>query len=149
MTKYYYGPSSKGFYNTDVHSKEQIPADAVGISNSLYETLRDGQSGLKRIEIDKDGMPALVDVADQDDERAADEERYWRDTEIESIKWLRERHRDETEQAQKNTLTVDQYKELLAYIQTLRDWPQLEGFPGAEHRPVAPPWIAEHIRSGH
>lgn len=74
-------------------------------------------------------------------------ERAWRDAEFERVKWLRERHRDETEVAQKNTLTEDQYSELLAYIQELRDWPQSESFPNTEHRPVAPPWIADQTPS--
>lgn len=69
--------------------------------------------------------------------------RAWRDDEIESIKWLRERHRDELDLNITHTLTADQFAELLTYMQALRDWPQTAEFPAEEHRPVAPEWIAD------
>lgn len=71
------------------------------------------------------------------------EERKWRDDELTSVMWLRERHRDQSEIGTATTLTGEQFKELLVYMQTLRDWPQSPDFPQIKHRPVAPPWIAE------
>jgi hypothetical protein len=59
----YYCDSEKAFYNTAVHASGQIPLNAIAISKALYETLRDGQSGLKRIGLDANGAPALLDVA--------------------------------------------------------------------------------------
>ncbi len=84
----------------------------------------------------------LLDEAAQArrEQRAA---RAWRDGEIESIKWLRERHRDESDLNIAHTLTADQFAELLTYMQALRDWPQTAEFPTGEHRPVAPEWIAD------
>jgi hypothetical protein len=58
----YYCDSEKAFYNTAMHAPGQIPVDAIEISKALYETLRDGQSGLKRIGLDANGVPALLDV---------------------------------------------------------------------------------------
>lgn len=58
----YYCDSDKAFYNTAVHAPAQIPVDAIEISKDLYKTLRDGQSGLKRIGLDANGVPALLDV---------------------------------------------------------------------------------------
>jgi hypothetical protein len=58
----YYCDSEKAFYNTAVHAVGQIPVGAVEISKALYEKLRDGQSGLKRIGLDANGVPVLLDV---------------------------------------------------------------------------------------
>ena len=69
-------------------------------------------------------------------------ERRWRDAEFTSIKWLRERHRDEQDLALSTTLTPEQFAQLLTYMQQLRDWPQSPAFPPHEHRPVPPGWLA-------
>lgn len=70
-------------------------------------------------------------------------ERNWRDTELASLMWLRERHRDQLEIEATTTLTAVQFKELLVYLQALRDWPQSSDFPDTQYRPVAPSWAAE------
>lgn len=70
-------------------------------------------------------------------------ERQWRDGELASQQWLRDRHRDEQEIGRPTTLSSEQFMELLAFLQSLRDWPQSELFPDIEERPLAPPWIAE------
>jgi len=69
--------------------------------------------------------------------------RQWRDGEIEIVKWLRERHRDEVDSQRPTTLTVEQSGELLDYMQALRDWPKDAGFPAVTSRPVPPAWIAD------
>ncbi|MGY2398660.1 phage tail assembly chaperone [Pseudomonas sp. SDO5271_S396] len=69
-------------------------------------------------------------------------ERAWRDAELASILWLRERHRDQQEIGKATTLSGEQFAELLAFVQALRDWPQSPDFPDSAHRPVAPLWIA-------
>lgn len=73
-------------------------------------------------------------------------ERLWRDAAVNDVLWLRERHRDEQDLQRSTTLTGERFTELLAYLQALRDWPQSEQFPEAEHRPVAPPWITEQTQ---
>lgn len=70
-------------------------------------------------------------------------ERSWRDGELARMVWLRDRHRDQLEISYPTTLTPAQFTDLLTYMQALRDWPQSPDFPLTEHRPVAPPWIAE------
>ncbi|MEN5255244.1 phage tail assembly chaperone [Pseudomonas protegens] len=75
----------------------------------------------------------------------ATEERNWRDVELTSVLWLRERHRDQLEIEAPTTLTAGQFKELLVYMQALRDWPQSLDFPAIQRRPAAPEWIAEQI----
>lgn len=73
-------------------------------------------------------------------------ERDWRNSQIEGIKWLRDRHRDQVDIAVETTLTVEQFTELLVYVQALRDWPQSDAFPDSTHRPMAPPWIADQTQ---
>lgn len=68
-------------------------------------------------------------------------ERAWRDVEIERVKWLWERHRDEVDSARPTTLTVMQSGELLDYVQALRDWPTDPQFPAEDARPQCPTWI--------
>jgi len=70
-------------------------------------------------------------------------ERAWRDAELASVMWLRERHRDQVEISAQTTLSAEQFASLLVYVQALRDWPQAPDFPDVEHRPVAPAWIAD------
>ena len=82
------------------------------------------------------GIPEPAPVLD-----TAVSERAWRDLEIERVKWLRERHRDEVDSARPTTLTVKQSGELLDYVQALRDWPSAAQFPAAEARPQCPAWI--------
>lgn len=79
-------------------------------------------------------------------EEAANEERRWRDLELQGVAWLRERHRDQTELGSDTTLTADQYSELLTYMQQLRDWPQSDNFPDAGNRPVPPAWIKDQVQ---
>lgn len=68
-------------------------------------------------------------------------ERLWRDGELSSRQWLRERHRDEQDLGRPTTLSNERFAELLAYLQALRDWPLAEAFPDRELRPHAPGWI--------
>ena len=82
------------------------------------------------------GIPEPAPVLD-----TAVAERAWRDLEIERVKWLRERHRDEVDSARPTTLTVKQSGELLDYVQALRDWPSAAQFPEEEARPQCPAWI--------
>jgi hypothetical protein len=86
------------------------------------------------------GIPAPQDGPD-----AQSLERDWRNVQIESIKWLRERHRDEADMAANTTLSGTQFSELLAYLQELRDWPQALGFPEIDKRPKAPGWISQQV----
>ena len=55
--------------------------------------------------------------------------RIERDTRINSVLWMRERHVDELELGKGTSLTPEQYAALLTYIQALRDIPQQEGAP--------------------
>ena len=70
-------------------------------------------------------------------------ERAWRDSELESVKWLRERHRDEQDIESATSLNNEQFRALLDYIQALRHWPQSPEFPASERRPARPDWLVK------
>ncbi|ROL86569.1 phage tail assembly chaperone [Pseudomonas protegens] len=136
----FYSQSTKTTYLKGLH--DSIPSDAVEISNERYLSVI-GNPGPGKIRAhDELGLPYLIDAPKVVPDLAA-EERQWRDAELTSVMWLRERHRDQLEVEAPATLTVEQFKELLVYMQALRDWPQSPDFPQIEHRPVLPPWIAE------
>lgn len=91
--------------------------------------------------IDGEVVPPVYDPS-----LRVNEERIWRDTEIENVQWLRERHRDESDLERAHTLTPEQFKQLLSYLQALRDWPLSPYFPARDQRPIQPDWIAEQTR---
>ncbi len=68
-------------------------------------------------------------------------ERQWRDVELETVQWLRDRHRDEQDLGRPTTLSNEQFTEFLVYLQALRDWPVAKAFPDAQQRPKLPVWI--------
>lgn len=56
----FYSKSTGGFYSTEIHG-DNIPSDAVEITNEQHQALIDGQSQGKMIQADANGRPALVD----------------------------------------------------------------------------------------
>ena len=120
----------------------EMPADVVPITEERFlEVIARPPVGKARGH-DADGLPILVDPEPTADDLAA-AGRAWRDDEVSATEWLVNRHRDEQDMQLATTLTTEQFAELLTYRQALRDWPQSVDFPQLEHRPVAPPWIAE------
>lgn len=138
--KMFYSKTTGCCYLQGMHDG-QIPEDAVPISKERYQAvIAEPVPGMVRGH-DAEGLPILVVPKTSPDELMRDE-RAWRDAEIERVKWLRERHRDEQDVGEPTTLTADQFSELLAYVKSLRDWPQSPDFPSTEYRPVAPEWVA-------
>ncbi|WP_426237514.1 phage tail assembly chaperone [Pseudomonas sp. TWP3-2] len=120
-----------------------IPANAVAISDELYESLLLAPSRSKVIVPGPDGLPMEADLPPMSDEEAAATERSWRDAQLAESDGVVSRHRDEVEAGGATTLTAEQYTELQAYRQKLRKWPQGEEFPLVDHRPVAPTWLVD------
>lgn len=56
-----YSSSARGFFHVGIHSADQIPADAVPVTDEEHEALLAGQSAGKQIEPDENGHPVLVD----------------------------------------------------------------------------------------
>lgn len=140
--KRFYSQTTQTSYLQGLHAV--MPDDAVAISEALYLAVIGNPPPGKIRAHDDQGLPYLLDAPVFEPDRA-EEERDWRDAELSSVMWLRERHRDQLEIEAPTTLTSEQFKALLMYMQTLRDWPQSADFPDVQHRPAAPPWIAEQI----
>ena len=119
----------------------ELPEDAVPITAEQHQALLAGQGGAEIIRSDDEGHPVLAAPPPPSPEQLAAAERSWRDSALAALQWLRDRHRDELELGRAPTLSADQFEELLAYLQALRDWPQQEAFPAPGERPVAPGWI--------
>lgn len=105
--------------------------DTPDVYQLVLNAIKDGQTTTQYPE----AMPAPVDLEVL--------ERAWRDIELESVKWLRERHRDEQDIESATSLNDEQFRALLDYIQALRQWPQTPEFPATERRPVRPDWIVK------
>ena len=126
-------------YDTVING-EDVPEGATPVTRRIFsQTLSGGKGTAYLTEAGKVEF-RVIDLLSPED-RAASDERAWRDAEVESVKWLRERHRDEMDLALDPTLNADQFKSVLTYLQALRDWPQSPGFPAPEQRPAAPDWI--------
>lgn len=69
--------------------------------------------------------------------------RQWRDSAIEAVLWVRDRHRDETELGLATTISQTQFDQLQGYIQALRDWPADPGFPAERTKPQTPEWLVQ------
>ncbi|WP_267269466.1 phage tail assembly chaperone [Pseudomonas protegens] len=138
--KRFYSQTTGCTYIQGIHPA--MPEDAKEISPERYDAvIANPQPGKVRGH-DETGLPILVDPPCD----YVGEERIWRDTELASVVWLRDRHRDELDLGAESHLTPEQFEQLLAYLQALRNWPQSPDFPQIEHRPVAPPWIAEQTQ---
>lgn len=135
-----YSKSTGTSYIVGLHS--DIPSDAVDISDECYEQVIGNPTPDKVRSHDATGLPILIDPPPLTQEQLAVIERLWRDAQFNSLRWLRERHRDEVDSARQTTLTREQSQELLDYVQALRDWPVAPGFPRSEHRPSPPAWVA-------
>lgn len=136
----FYSKTTQTTYLPGIHSV--VPDDAVEISEGLYlSVIGNPAEGKVRVH-DDHGLPYLIDAPEVMLDPVT-VERAWRDGELSSVIWLRERHRDQAELSEQTTLTADQFGELLAFMQALRDWPQSPNFPDNKHRPATPAWIAD------
>ena len=90
-----------------------------------------------------DGAWVLNESREQESTQTT--ERAWRDAQIASVEWMRDRHRDQAEIGAATTLTAEQYQELLRHMQALRDWPQSSVFPSQAERPQPPEWLAGQL----
>jgi hypothetical protein len=141
--KRYYSQTTGCTYLAGINTK--LPTDIVEITEAVFLSVFCNPAYGKMLAHDSKGAPYLVD-APAPAEDLEFNERAWRDVELSSVMWLRERHRDQLEISETTTLTPEQFNELLVYMQALRDWPQSSEFPAIDHRPIAPDWIAEQAQ---
>lgn len=135
----FYSYAERGFFDSGIHAS--IPNDAVEVSAAHRIEILEAVSRGMVVERGANGGLMLRDAI-RDDTADQQAERDWRDAELSRISWLRDRHRDQQEMQKETTLSAEQFNELLAYIQELRDWPQSVQFPDAEQRPSRPSWAS-------
>ena len=130
----FYSKSTGGFYTREIHG-DNIPTDAVEITEAKHAAMLESQSQGKRIVADEKGYPVLQDPPQPTTEQLADTARAERDRLVESVRWRIERHSDELALGIEPTEPLEP---LLQYAQDLRDVPQQEGFPEAVEWPQCP-----------
>lgn len=140
LTVIFFSATELGFYDSTII--EAIPDDGVEVSRESHRELLDGQSAGMAIAANESGHPVLIDPPPPSAEVLAAVERVWRDRQLAATDPLVSRHRDEVEEGGSTSITPEQYTELQGYRRLLRDWPQGDQFPFAEHRPPAPTWLS-------
>ena len=133
-------PSMRGFYDSSINSS--MPVDVIEITAERHQQLLLGESQGKVIDFTPESGPELIDPPPPSAEALAAAERDWRDWQLLLTDPLVSRHRDEVEEGGSTSITPEQYTELQGYRRLLRDWPQGDQFPLAEHRPPAPTWLS-------
>lgn len=138
----FYSQATGNTYIASVHGTH-MPGDATPIDEDRYFTVIANPEPGKIRSHDAVGLPILIDPVAPTDADREGQERHWRDSKLDALVWLRDRHRDQLEIEVATTLTAEQFTDLLVSMQALRDWPQSPDFPDSQHRPTAPPWLAE------
>ncbi|MDX9673129.1 MULTISPECIES: phage tail assembly chaperone [unclassified Pseudomonas] len=140
----YYSKTTGSTYLDTVHSS--MPDDVRPIPEARYLEVFANRPLGKICAHDEEGLPVLIDRPALSPAESAEQERSWRNEQIKAVLWLRDRHRDQHDSAQLQTLSADQFNELLTYIRDLRDWPQSPSFPSRDLRPVAPAWVIDPLQ---
>ncbi|RZI33134.1 phage tail assembly chaperone [Pseudomonas orientalis] len=124
-----------------------IPKGAVEVDDETWRRITQETDGVWTLGADGtvSKLPFVIDPK-QLKLRLIESERAWRNGEIARVAWLRDRHRDEVDLGHAPALTAEQFSELLAYMQMLRDWPENQDFPETVSRPLAPDWIASQTQ---
>lgn len=138
MTIYFYA-QALGFDRVE-GSLTEVPEGAVEITQAQYAELFAGQAAGKSIGASGTGQPVLIDPLISPIALAS-RERAWRNQVLQSTQWLVLRDAEELETGEGTTLHAEEFKQLLAYRQALRDWPDQPEFPDAHSRPVEPDWL--------
>nr|WP_316629665.1 phage tail assembly chaperone [uncultured Brevundimonas sp.] len=134
----YFSPSTGAFYDDDFWDTP-LPDDVAEVSAEEHAVLLEAASTGKIIQAGPDGLPVAVDQPKPPPETQAALARRRRDREIEALRWLRERHRDEVALGLTTTLTAEDFRLVLDHIQDLRDVPDQSGFPETIDWPVLAP----------
>lgn len=120
-----------------------IPEEAIPVDEAMWFRLTQEIDGLWVFDAEGRISKRSLPIIEPD---LAAIERLWRDGELASLIWLRDRHRDQLDIGTGTTLGAEKFSELLVYMQALRDWPQSPDFPDIGQRPVPPAWIAEQTQ---
>ncbi|MFZ3279657.1 phage tail assembly chaperone [Pseudomonas sp.] len=144
MTIYFYA-QSLGFDRVD-SALPEVPDGAVEITQAQYAELFAGQAAGKVISASHSGQPVLTEPLSSP-VALASHGRAWRNQVLQNTQWLVFRDAEELEVGGGTTLRAEELKQLLAYRQALRDWPNQPDFPDARSRPVEPDWLEDLLRT--
>ena len=120
----------------------KVPEGAVEVTQAQYTELFAGQASGKHISASASGQPVLTTPVVSSTTLAA-HERGWRNHVLQNTQWLVLRDAEELEVGEGTTLRSEEFKQLLAYRQALRDWPNDPDFPQASSRPLEPDWLED------
>lgn len=134
----FFSASTGAFYD-DAFWVAPLPDDASEVSAEDHAALLEAASTGKIIQAGPDGAPVAVDAPAPPTETLAAAARRRRDLEVDRLRWLVERHRDEIALGLTTTLTSEDFMLVLEHIQALRDLPDQSGFPVEIDWPVLPP----------
>ena len=140
IMKFFFCPETMGLYPGGL-TGDAVGRPCIELTHDQYRELA-GQA----LALSDEGWPVLAASLPPTAEQLEASERAWRDGELSSTEWLMARHRDELDIGKATTLSAEQYSELLAWRQLLRDWPAADGFPGIENRPPKPEWIEQQTQ---
>lgn len=132
--KHYYSKTAGFLVSTLVN---EIPSDAIEITKGRHIELQ---------RLESEGFVILVENGDvitkeKPVEHQQEISRTIRNNEIESSMWVAERHRGQIELGIKTSISDNEFKDLLSYHQSLRDWTEHPGWPYVD-MPIAPDWLA-------
>ncbi|QAX83698.1 hypothetical protein C2E19_07450 [Pseudomonas sp. DTU12.3] len=144
MSIYFYA-QTLGFDLPD-NPYPQLPEGAVEITRAQYTELFVGQAIGKVISASASGQPVLTESV-VDAFALASHERSWRNQMLQDTQWLVFRDAEELDVGEGTTLRAEEFKQLLAYRQLLREWPNDPDFPDAQARPVEPDWLDGLLRA--
>lgn len=129
-----YSPSSRGFYDLDIHEEKSLPGDCVEITDEEWQGLLSAQSEGKEIVLGTHRRPVAVERT-----LTAEDILFRRDQALSQSDWLIARHRDELElDPGRTTLTSEQYQALQLWRRQMRDLASHPDFPRVSlpERPV-------------
>lgn len=141
--KRFYSRSTGATYLDGLHTN--VPQDAVLIPDDRYDQVIRNPDPTKVRSHDEQGLPILIEPPPLSADESAVVERIWRDSQLNATQWLVARYNEELTLELNTSNTAEQYSGLLAFRQSLRDWPAAEKFPDRDQRPEAPAWIADQI----
>lgn len=129
-----------GFYDS-IDSPAPDDVQTTAITDEQYAFLLAGYSAGKRMALDENSSPILLDPLPLTREQVAAQKRVARDAAMAATDWLVSRHQDEKLIGDGTTLTADQFTALLRYRQALRDIADATGWPNID-LPASPEFLS-------
>lgn len=118
------------------NEETKVCSVGIGTDTEFYRSI-----GMTEMEVEQawNGAWYLKGYApEKPAEEKAAEVRAERDRRIEAIRWRIERYQTQAAAGLETTDTAEQYKDILLYVQALRDVPAQAGFPDAIEWPEEP-----------